>query len=84
VRLKDIRQPGTDGSCLATCEAEIRRIMVQTICLGPISKITRTKRTGGMPQIAEWLLCNCKALSSNSSLTPKNKLKKEAKKKLFV
>jgi hypothetical protein len=34
-----------------------------------ISKITRAKWTGGIGQVVEYLLCKCKALSSNSSPT---------------
>jgi hypothetical protein len=33
----------------------------------PISNITRAKWTGGVAQAAEYLLCKCEALSSNSS-----------------
>jgi hypothetical protein len=35
----------------------------------PISKITRAKWTGGMPQAVEHLLCKCEALSSNPNPT---------------
>jgi hypothetical protein len=41
----------------------------------PISKITREKWTENVAQAAEGLLCKCKALSSNSSLTKTNKQK---------
>jgi hypothetical protein len=34
----------------------------------PISKIMRTKWTGGMAQAVDHLLCKHKAMSSNSSL----------------
>jgi hypothetical protein len=44
----------------------------------PISKITRRKCTGGVAQAIEYLLCMCKALSSN--LSPTKKKKKERKK----
>jgi hypothetical protein len=35
----------------------------------PISKITNTKRVGGVAQVADHLPSNCKALSSISSTT---------------
>jgi hypothetical protein len=46
---------------LATREAEIKTIKAQgqprqTVCKTPISKITRTKRTGGVAQVVECLL----------------------------
>jgi hypothetical protein len=60
---------------LATWEAEIGRIMVQgqprQFVRFPISKIMRTKWTGGVTQEVECLLCKHKALSSNSSHTKK-------------
>jgi hypothetical protein len=37
----------------------------------PFSKIIRAKWTGGVAQAVVYLLCNCKALSSNSSPTKK-------------
>jgi hypothetical protein len=63
---------------LAAWEAEIRRIMV----LGQpgqefmrthlsISKRTRAKWTGGVAQVVKHLLCKCKALSSNTSVSLK-------------
>jgi hypothetical protein len=54
---------------LATWEAEIRRIKIQET---PISKITRAKWTGRVPQAGERLLCKPKALSSNPSPTDNN------------
>jgi hypothetical protein len=39
----------------------------------PISKITRAKRTGGVAQIEERLLCKCEALSSKPTTTKINK-----------
>jgi hypothetical protein len=53
---------------LATWEAEIRRIAVQSqtrqrVRETPISKITRSIWTGGVVPAAEYLLCKCKALS---------------------
>jgi RNA polymerase-interacting CarD/CdnL/TRCF family regulator len=59
-------------------EAEIRRLSDQ----GQMGQIvhettfqkTSTRRTGGVAQVAEGLLCKFKALSSNSS--PKNNNKK--------
>jgi hypothetical protein len=39
----------------------------------PISKITRAKWTGGVAQVVEHLLCECKALSSNSNPTKRLK-----------
>jgi hypothetical protein len=60
----------------ATWETEIERITVpgqhrQIVRETPISKITRTKWTGGVVQVVEHLLCKHEALSSNSS--PQNK-----------
>jgi hypothetical protein len=37
----------------------------------PISKVTRKKFTGCVAQVVEYLLCKCKALDSNPSLTGK-------------
>jgi hypothetical protein len=59
---------------LATWEAEIRRLLVeghsrQIVCETPIFKITRAKWTGGLAQVVQHLICKCKALSSNPSLT---------------
>jgi hypothetical protein len=39
----------------------------------PILKITRAKGTGGVVQAVACLLCKCKALSSNLSLTTNKK-----------
>jgi hypothetical protein len=63
---------------LAPGEADIGRIVVQSqpgqiICETPISKITRGKWTVGVAQVVEYLLCKCKALSSNTS--PKDREK---------
>jgi hypothetical protein len=63
---------------LATWEAEIQRINVRgqpglTICETPISKLARAKWTRGVALVAECLLCNCKALSSDPSPTKKRK-----------
>jgi hypothetical protein len=58
---------------LDTCETEIRWTMVQGLPrqMGPISKITRAKWTGGVVQVIECLLCKSNALSSNPSLAKK-------------
>jgi hypothetical protein len=54
---------------LVTCEIEIRRATVQgqPHANVPISKVTRAKRTGGVAQAGERLLCKCKTLSSSPS-----------------
>jgi hypothetical protein len=43
----------------------------------PISKITRTKWTGGVTQVVELLLCKGKALGSNSGFFKRKKERKE-------
>jgi hypothetical protein len=63
---------------LATGEAEIWRIVVrdqlgQIVPRTPLSKITRAKLNGGVPQAVEHLLCSRETLSSNISTTKKNK-----------
>jgi hypothetical protein len=56
---------------LATWEAEIGRVTVQTqlgqTLLMFLLKITKAKRTGGVAQVLEHLLCKREALSSNPS-----------------
>jgi hypothetical protein len=69
---------------LATWETEIWRIMVKrpsqaNSLQDPISKITKTKWTGGVAQSVECLLCKCRALTSNSSPTRKKKKNKNLK-----
>jgi hypothetical protein len=39
----------------------------------PISKTTRAKCTGGVAQVAEYLLCKCEGLSSNPIPPPSKK-----------
>jgi hypothetical protein len=70
----------------ATWEAEIEGITVrgqpgQIVCKTPMSKITRAKWTAGVAQGVECLLCKCKALSSNPSVTKKKKKEKKRKDK---
>jgi hypothetical protein len=36
-----------------------------------MKKQNKTKQAGGVAQVVEYLLCNCKALSSNRSPTKK-------------
>jgi hypothetical protein len=65
----------------ATWEAEIGRIVVQgqsgqIIRETPISKISRTKWSGGAAQAGEHLLCKHKALSSKPQSYQKGKRKK--------
>jgi hypothetical protein len=43
----------------------------------PMSKITRAKRTRGVAQVVECLLCKCKALSTNPSPTKKKRKKRK-------
>jgi hypothetical protein len=62
---------------LATHKVKIGRIKFQgysqaNVHETPILKITRAKQIGGVAQAVEHLLCQCKALSSNSIPT-KNK-----------
>jgi hypothetical protein len=45
-----------------------------------ISKVTRSKRTRGVAQTIEHLLCQCEALNSNPNATKKKKKRKEKKK----
>jgi hypothetical protein len=45
----------------------------------PISKITRTKWTGGVAQTIEGLLCKYEVLGSNPNPTKKRKKKKKEK-----
>jgi hypothetical protein len=57
---------------------------VQTVKWDPISSIPRTKISRGMVQVADHLLSNCEALSSNSSTTRKeNENKKRITFSLF-
>jgi hypothetical protein len=44
-----------------------------------ISRATRAKWTGGVAQVVDHLICKCKALSSNPSLTKKKKEKEKKK-----
>jgi type IV secretory pathway TrbF-like protein len=63
---------------VATQEAEIRRIIVQGQ-LGQIAqealKRAQKKRDGGVAQVIEHLLSNCKVLSSSPSILKKKKHK---------
>jgi hypothetical protein len=45
--------------------------------IDPHSKISRAKRTGGVAQAVEHLLCKCKALNSNPSPTRRRKEEEE-------
>jgi hypothetical protein len=67
---------------LATWDIAIGRIEVQAQCEQivfetPISKIARTKWTGSVAQVVEYLLCKHEALSLNPS---REKKKKEGRK----
>jgi hypothetical protein len=60
---------------LSYWEAEIRRITVQNqpwqiVLKILISKLTRTKWTGIVPQVVKTLFCKLKALNSDPNLTP--------------
>jgi hypothetical protein len=70
---------------LATWEAEIQRLVVrgqprQRVWETPISKVTRTKWTGGMAQVVKCLLCKCETRMKpwvETPVTPKKKKKKQ-------
>jgi hypothetical protein len=50
-------------------QAQLGQMALET----SIPKIIRANWTGGVPQAVERLLCECEALSSNHSPTPKKK-----------
>jgi hypothetical protein len=67
---------------LATWEAEIGRKAIQgqskqIICKIPISKITRAKWIGGMPQAVECVFYKPRALSSNPRSMKKKRILRE-------
>jgi hypothetical protein len=71
--------PVCNPSYLGGCDGDDQgsRVAQANSLRDPISKITRAKWTGSVEQTVERLLCQSKALSSNSN--PKKKLKKKKK-----
>jgi hypothetical protein len=76
-RLKKKKKRNQVPVGLATWEAEIRRIKVCHSLGDPILKMPKTKRDGGVAQVARGLCSKHKALSSNPNTAKKKSKSKE-------